>query len=151
MPKRITIDSSVFISGFIPTDSNFSKSREFIQKIIEKENQILIPLTSLMEIIHAYFRATKDLEKTDQIYKKFIEWNLTRQIRFLNLEAEDLIYFTAHHHRFPLKTADTLVALTAHRLKCPLITWDKQLLKAMPKVEVMTPTEFLSSPYFSIK
>lgn len=143
MPQKITIDSSVFISSFISNDPHYRDSKKFMAQIIKQQNQILIPITSLMEILHAYFRATNDLNKTDELYQKFIEWNLTRQIRFLNLEAEELIYFTAHHHRFNLKTADSLVALTAHRQKCPLITWDKQLLKASPAIDVMTPKEFL--------
>ncbi|MBT5016212.1 PIN domain-containing protein [Candidatus Peregrinibacteria bacterium] len=145
MPKTITIDSSVFVSSFLETDPNYKISRDFINKITKENIPILIPLTTFMEVLHACHRAFNDLTKTDQLYKKMIEWNLTRQIRFLNIEAQELVYFTAHHHRFKLKTADAIVALTAHRLKCPLITWDKQLLNVSSEIETLTPEKFLQT------
>ena len=145
MTKRIAIDASVFIAKFIPEEPHHEISQKFIEAVIQSGVQIMIPVWTLFEVLHAYYRRSDGaLEKTDGIYKNFIEWNLTRQIRFVNMEADFLVYFTAHHHRFSLKTADSVVALNAHRLKCPLITWDKKLINSIKgRVEAMTPEKFL--------
>ena len=144
--KTITIDASVFISSFFAKEIHHHSSKAFLCHTKAKSTvQVLIPTLTLFEVLQAYYKNTHDPKRTDEIFQGFIEWNLTRQIRFLNLEANFMIYFSMHHHRFDLKTSDTVLALTAHRLKAPLITWDRQLIKKCKgKIEAMTPEEWMN-------
>lgn len=142
--KLIVVDSSVVISSLIESDPSHEFSRNFLSELKKKKQQIILPILAVFEVLHAYFRLCKDQEKTDKLYQALIDWNLTGFLRIANLEASFLVYFTANHHLFPIKTADCVMALTAHRLQSPLISWDKQLLKnAKKNIQAMTPEKFL--------
>lgn len=142
--KTIVVDSSVIISSLIKSDLYHEISRNFLTELKKKKQQIILPVLAIFEILHAYFRLCKNQEKTDELYQALIDWNLTGFLRIANLEASFLVYFTANHHLFPMKTADCVIALTAHRLQLPLISWDKQLLKDTKKyITALTPEKFL--------
>lgn len=142
--KTIVVDSSVIISSLIESDPFHKFSRNFLSELKRKKQQIILPMLAVFEILHAYFRLCKNQEKTDELYQALIDWNLTGFLRIANLEASFLVYFTANHHLFPIKTADCVIALTAHRLQSPLISWDKQLLKNAKKYLIaITPEKFL--------
>lgn len=144
MAKSIVIDSSIFISSLISGDTNHKISRKFLAAVKKKKRQVIIPMLAVFEILHAYFKLCKDIDKTDRLYQMLIDWNVDGTLRIINMEAEALVYFTAHHHLFPLKTADTIIAITAHHFKSTLISLDKQLLKNAKKhIRTITPMQFL--------
>ena len=146
MAKSIVIDSSIFISSLISEDPNHTISRKFLAAVKKKNRQIIIPMLAVFEILHAYFKLCKDMDKTDHLYQTLIDWNIEGTLRVINMEAEALVYFTAYHHLFPLKTADTIIAITAHHFKSVLISLDKQLLKnSKQHIRAMTPAQFLNS------
>ncbi|MBI4994986.1 type II toxin-antitoxin system VapC family toxin [Candidatus Peregrinibacteria bacterium] len=146
MKTTIVVDSSVFISSFVTQDSRHKISTEFFATIKKKQQQIIAPINVVFEILHAYYRLTKNRQKTDNLYQMIIDWNLTKELRIANIESSFLVYFTAYHHLFNLKTADSIVALTAHRFKYPLVSWDKQFLKNTKKhIKTFSPDEFLRS------
>lgn len=144
MANSLTIDASVLLSSLIADEVHHELSRKALEKIREENITVVLSTWTVFEVLHAHYRRVRDVKLTDQIYRGFIEWNLERRLKILEIEGEFLIYFSSHHPRFDLKTADTVVALTAHRLKSPLLTWDRQLIKAArPQVKAMTPREFL--------
>lgn len=144
MPKSIVLDASVFISRLIPADPYYELSRDFFAAVQKKKMAVFLPMLTVMEVLHAYFRASGDQKQTDKIYEEIIEWNISKTMHIVNIESSFLIYFTAWHHLFDLKTSDAAVALTAHRLRLPLVTWDKKLLRAAKKhIKAVTPDFFL--------
>lgn len=146
MIKNIVVDASVFISGFVDADAHNQHARSFFKTIHAKKIRITISVLTFFEILHAYFRATNNMDATDMLYKELIEWNIEKQLRILNIEASFLAYFGAHHDSINIKTSDAVVALTARRFKYPLITLDKKLLAvASPHINAMTPEKFLEN------
>jgi predicted nucleic acid-binding protein len=144
MTSSISIDSSVFLSGLTTTDPSFAVSKAFLKKIVTGNILIIVPVLVLFEVLHAYFRNTKDLKKTDEVFQNFIDLNIEKKIRFINIEADFLSYFVARHYEIDLKTLDSVIALVAQKNHCPLVTWDKKLLKnCKGKIQTMTPAEFL--------
>lgn len=144
MPKSIVLDASVFLSRLIPSDPYYEISRDFFTSLREKKTAVFIPILTVMEILHAYFRASKDQKQTDKIYEEIIEWNISKTLHIVNMDASFLVHFTAWHHLLDIKTSDAAVALTAYRLKLPLVTWDKKMLGAAKKyIKVVTPDSFL--------
>lgn len=130
----------------MPSDRNHKVSRRFFQTVRKKNIVIFIPMLTLFEILQTYFRISGDRERTDQLYAEMIEWNISKRLHLINLEATFLVYFTAFHHLFQIKTSDAVIALTAHRLKIPLVTWDKKLLyQTKNQIDAFTPKEFLTS------
>lgn len=147
--KTLVIDASVFLSSFIWDEHHHPVSRRFIDRLKEQKICVFIPLTIICEVLQAYFRITHDQKATDRLYTFFIDWNLEKGLRIMNLEATFLVYFTAWHHLFNLKTADGIIALAAHRLGYPLVTWDKQLLTQSKKhIVCYTPEEFIKKYNF---
>lgn len=143
MVKDLVIDASVFLSSLVTHEKYHQESRKFFGMIKKNKIKVHIPILTVFEILSSHFRLINDENITDLIYKELIEWNLTRDLNIINLEANFLVHFTAHHYLFKLKTSDTVVALTAHYLGYPLVTWDKQMIKeSRDKFEVMTPAEF---------
>lgn len=144
MRKSIIVDSSVFISSLIVEDKYYSISRSFFDAIQTENIIITIPIIVFFEILHCYFRLTQNRQKTDLLYQKLIDWNLSKQLRVSNLEASFLAHFAAFHDLFGMKTSDAIVVLTAHRLRQPLITWDKTMLRRSKKIiQALTPESFL--------
>lgn len=142
--KSVTVDSSVFVSSLMPADKHFKTSRIFFRFLKTKRITIYIPISVFFEVLHSYFRLTNNINNVDLLYQKMIDWNLSKKLRLINLEAAFLVYFSSFHHMFDLKTADAIVAITALKLKQPLITWDKKLLGISGKrVKALTPESFL--------
>lgn len=143
--QNIVVDASVFLARLMPSDGHFDSALRFFDMLRKKKIIVTIPVTTLFEILHAYFRTTKNRNATDAIYQEMIEWNLSKSLHLVNIESSFLIHFIAHHHLFDTKTADAIVATTAYHLKYPLVTLDKGLLKNAKKhTEAMTPEEFLA-------
>ena len=147
MKRSIVVDASVFISNFIEDDVGHRSSRRFFFEVKKRKIKIMIPITVFFEVLHAYFRASHDDIKTDALYQTMIDWNISKKLQIINLEASFLAHFGANHNMFDIKTADAIVAVTAYRFKYPLITWDKRLLiHACKHLTAFTPEEFSLPP-----
>jgi len=141
--QQLVVDSSVFISNLIESETNHAVSRRFFSFANKNNITLCIPMSALFEVLHVYLRKSNK-EKRDQLYQKIINANMKGGIRLINLEATFLLHFVAFHELFSIKTADAVIALTAHRLRLPLITWDKQLLEGAQKnITAMDPEAFL--------
>ena len=144
MTKHLVVDSSVFLSHLISNDANHAASREFFNRVKKEKLTLVIPMIAFFELLHVYFRITEDSKKTDELYQEMILWNISKTLRLVNLEANFLIHFAAHHELFSVKTSDAVLAVTALHLKYPLITWDKRLQASAKKhIEAMTPEEYM--------
>ncbi|MEK7528621.1 MAG: PIN domain-containing protein [Patescibacteria group bacterium] len=145
MKKKIVLDASVVISSLISHEPKHFESKELMRFIKQHDVLVIIPLFTIMEVIHGYFRAIADMDAADKIYKMFIDWNTQGGLQIINLESAFLIHFTANHHLFPVKTADAVVAVTSYAFKAPLVTWDKQLIRMCgDNTKTITPEEFLA-------
>lgn len=144
MYKKVSIDASVFLSSFALNECHSSVSREFFSVVKNKGYVVFIPVLTLFEVLHVYYKHTGDPNLTERILQKFINLNASKTLFFLNMEADFVTYFTMHHYKFSLKTSDAIVAITAQKSKCPLVTWDNQIIKACNKhIEAMTPIQFI--------
>lgn len=142
--KKVVIDSSVFLSSFLPNEENSKASKEFFEVIQSEKITIFLSMLTLFEVLHSYYRVTKNSQATEQVHQFFIDLNISKGLKIMSLEAAALAHFVTRHEDLDIKTSDTVIALTALREKCPLISWDKQMLKAAAKeVEAYTPTGFL--------
>lgn len=142
--NKIVVDASVFLSSALEREVHSKASRQFFEEIKGSGTRVVVPILTLFEVLHNFYRASKNSVATERIHDYFVNLNVTGALKILNLEASFLAHFFSSHKDFDLKTSDVIVTLTALREKCPLISWDKQMLKmASKKVEALTPAEYL--------
>ncbi len=142
--EKVVVDASVFLSSALEGEVHSKVSRKFFETMEKSGGKVVIPILTLFEVLHNFYRVSKDSKATERLHEYFVNLNLTGGLKILSLEASFLAHFFTYHKDFDLKTSDTVVALTAHRENCPLISWDKQLLKAASKkIAVYTPAEWL--------
>lgn len=145
MKNTLTIDSSVFLSAFLGMEPQSRLSVEFFTYIKNHNIRIIMPILVIFEIIQGYYRNTKNLNKTKDIFEELIRLNISNKLKILNLDASFLTGFIAGHHFFDLKTSDTVVAISALSSETRLISWDKKLItQCGEKVHAVTPKEFLA-------
>jgi predicted nucleic acid-binding protein len=141
---RLVIDASVFLSSLFKEEAHSKISVDFLQMVQGKQCMILMPMLTLFEVLHGFYRVSRDKLATEAVHESFIDMNASNGLKIFSLEASFLSHFMAYHKCFDLKTSDAIVVLTAHREKCPLISWDKQLLKVASKqIKAYTPEEYL--------
>ena len=144
MKNAVTVDSSVFLSSLFKDETNHEISVKFLNCLKKKKIQIIIPMIVYFEVLHNYYRASKNMKETNEVGEEFILLNQIKMLKIITMEASVLAEFVADHHHFGIKTSDTIVALCAKKSKIPLITWDKQILNISSRtVRTLTPNEFL--------
>ena len=131
MISPVTIDASVFVSAFTPTETAHQASKAFMLSIRQQAVPIIVPVLVLPEISAALARGQNkpDLGKAfGQELKNFP--NTT----FIDLDSSlaDLAVEVAANHR--LRGSDAVYAAVALRFGTQLITLDREQLERLPKV-----------------
>lgn len=143
--KTLSIDSSVFISAFLPDDVHHCSSKAFLEHIEGTNCSVQISVLVIMEVLQVFYRLTHSEERTQTVFDHFVDWGIQGGLHILPIEAEFLVYFSMHHTKLHSKTADSIIAVSARQKDCTLISWDKSLLKQSSKlVKSMNPDEFLA-------
>lgn len=145
MKNTLIIDSSVFLSSLFVEEPGNKISIKLMNYIAKNRIRIIVPMIVYCEVLHNYYRFTRNIKETDAINENFIRMNLLGCLKIINMESAVLAEFISEHHNFDLKTSDTIIALCAMQSKSPLITLDNKLLKIPAhKVQSYTPKEFLN-------
>ena len=143
--QTVVVDSSVFISSLMGDEAAHEASRLFFQALESQKYLVILPLTGLLEVIHACYRLKADLKLEDFLMDHFIQLTQDKRLRLVPIESGFLASFLKHHHAFNGKTADAIMAVTAAKEHAPLVSWDIQLNKAAGGfVRTFTPSEFLA-------
>jgi len=115
------IDSSVWLSNFISSDTNHNKAVEQFKKL---KGNIILPYCVLLEV------STVLTQKRSKIHAdKFIMIvNASNNIEIIDDSfEEEQDYFISHN--FPISFTDSALLFLAKKNKATLITFDKQLNK----------------------
>jgi len=131
MNSPVTIDASVFVSAFTPSEPAHQASKAFMTEVRKQAIPIIVPVLVLPEISAALARG----QNKPDLGKAFVQ-ELKRfpNITFVDLDASiaDLAVDIAAQHR--LRGSDAVYAAVALRFGTQLITLDKEQLKRLPKV-----------------
>ena len=137
MNTPVTIDASVFVSAFLPTEPSHEASRKFMLRVREQAIPIIVPFLVLPEISAALARGHGKPEAA----KAFVlELKNLSNIAFVDLDesAADLAVGIAANNR--LGGSDAVYGAVALRFGAELITLDKEQLDRLRKlVPVRTP------------
>ncbi|MBM3182050.1 MAG: type II toxin-antitoxin system VapC family toxin [Chloroflexi bacterium] len=127
----VTIDASVFVSAFTPTESAHQVSNTFMMNVREKSIPIIVPVLVLPEISAAIARGQGKPELGIAFAN---ELKKIPNITFIDLDSSlaDLAVEVAAQHR--LRGSDAVYAAVALRFGTELVTLDREQLERLPKV-----------------
>lgn len=131
MNSPVTIDASVFVSAFTPTEPAHSASKAFMMDVREHSIPIIVPVLVLPEISAALSRG----QGKPELGKGFVqELKNFPNTTFIDVDETiaDLAVDIAADHR--LRGSDAVYAAVALRFGTELITLDKEQLDRLPKV-----------------
>src|SRR6266545_6217875 len=131
MNSPVTIDASVFVSAFTPSEPAHKVSKAFMLGIREQTIPIIVPVLVLPEISAALSRG----QGKPELGKAFVqELKNFPNTTFVSVDSSlaDLAVDIAAEHR--LRGSDAVYAAVALRFGTELITLDKEQLERLPKV-----------------
>jgi len=131
MNPPVTIDASVFVSAFTPSEPAHQASKAFMKGIREQAVPIIVPVLVLPEISAALARG----QNKPELGKAFVQ-ELKRfpNTTFVDVDEilADLAVDVAAQYR--LRGSDAVYAAVALRFGAELVTLDKEQLERLPKV-----------------
>jgi len=131
MNSPVTVDASVFVNAFIPTEEGSDQSLAFIIELRNRQIPLIQPTLFFPELIASVARkknnAVLALALAEDIRKST---NLT--LIPLDENLADFASEVAANHR--LRGSDAVYAAVALRFGTELITLDKEQLERLPNV-----------------
>ena len=131
MNPPVTIDASVFVSAFTPTEPAHQLSKFFMLSVREQSIPIIVPVLILPEISAALSRG----QGKPELGKAFVqELRNFPNTTFIDVDeaVANLAVEVAANNR--LRGSDAVYAAVALRFGTELITLDKEQLDRLPKV-----------------
>ncbi len=131
MNSPVTIDASVFVSAFTPSEPAHPASKAFMLGVREQAIPIIVPVLVLPEISAALSRG----QGRPELGMAFVqELKNFPNITFVDLDSTlaDLAVDVAANHR--LRGSDSVYAAVALRFGADLVTLDREQLERLPKV-----------------
>ena len=137
MNPPVTIDASVFVSAFTPTEPAHQASKALMLNIREQSIPIIVPVLVLPEISAALSRGQGKPELGKAFVKELRNFPNTTFIDVDEIVANLAVDISANNR---LRGSDAVYAAVALRFGTELITLDREQLDRLPKVlSVKTP------------
>ena len=137
MISPVTIDASVFVSAFTPSEPAHQASKAFMLDVRQQAAPIIVPVLVLPEISAALARG----QNRPDLGKAFAqELKGLPNTTFIDLDSSlaDLAVEVAAQYR--LRGSDSVYTAVALRFGTELVTLDREQLERLPKVlSVKTP------------
>ena len=137
MNSPITLDASVFVNAFSPTEKGSDKSIGFVDRLNHAGIPIVQPTLFLPEVTASIARKKNDAQTALELAQELKKFS---NIMFVELDQNlaDLAVEVAAKYR--LRASDAVYAAVALRFGSELITLDREQLERLPKVlPVRTP------------
>jgi predicted nucleic acid-binding protein len=131
MNSPVTIDASVFVSAFTPSEPAHQESRGFMIGAREQAIPIIVPVLVLPEISAALSRGQGKPELGLAFVQELRDFPNTTFIDVDESVANLAVEIAANHR---LRGSDAVYAAVALRFGTELITLDKEQLDRLPKV-----------------
>ena len=131
MNSPVTIDASVFVSAFTPTEPAHQASKAFMLNVREQSIPIIVPVWVLPEIAAALSRGQGKPELGKAFAQELRNFPNTTFID-LNDSIATLAVEIAANNR--LRGSDAIYAAVALRFGTELVTLDKEQLERLPNV-----------------
>jgi predicted nucleic acid-binding protein len=137
MSGVFTVDASVFVSGFTPSEPAHQASKAFLRQVRQSRARLVLPTLVIVEIAAAIGRGQG---KPDLGYAFALEVSRFPDLTFVPLDddlAQEAAEIAATHR---LRGSDAVYVAVARRSAAALVTLDaEQAQRAAPVVPVRLP------------
>ena len=131
MNSPVTVDASVFVSAFTPSELSHRESKAFMLGIRDQSIPIIVPVLVLPEISAALSRGQSKPELGLAFVEELRNFPNTTFIDVDDGIASLAVDIAANNR---LRSSDAVYAAVALRFGAELITLDKEQLVRLPKV-----------------
>jgi predicted nucleic acid-binding protein len=131
MNLPITIDASVFVSAFTPTEPAHQASKKFMLNVRQQSVPIIVPVLVLPEISAALSRGQGKAELGRSFALELRSFPNTTFIDVDDTVAALAVDIAANNR---LRGSDAVYAAVSLRFGTELVTLDKEQLARLPKV-----------------
>ena len=131
MNSPVTIDASVFVSAFTPTEPAHPASKEFMLNVREQSVPIIVPILVLPEISAALSRGQGKPELGKAFVQELRKFPNTTFIDIDDTVANLAVEIATNNH---LRGSDSIYAAITLRFGTELITLDREQLERLPNV-----------------
>lgn len=131
MNSPVTVDASVFVNAFSPTEEGSNQSFEFITKLRNEGTPIIQPTLFLPEVIASIARKKDDAELALELAQELRNFSSLTLVTIDENLAEFASEVAANNR---LRGSDAVYAAVALRFGTELITLDREQLDRLPKV-----------------
>lgn len=129
MNSPVTVDASVFVNAFNPTEVGSDQSLEFITKLRSEGIPIIQPTLFLPEVIASVARKKGDARLALKLANELRDFSSLTLVT-LDESLADFASEVAANHR--LRGSDAIYAAVALRFGTELITLDREQLDRLP-------------------
>jgi predicted nucleic acid-binding protein len=131
MNSPVTVDASVFVNAFSPTEEESDQSVEFITKLKNEGIPIIQPTLFFPEVIASVARKKGDAKLALELAEELGNFS-SLMLVILDENLADFASEVAANHR--LRGSDAIYAAVALRYGTELVTLDKEQLDRLPKI-----------------
>jgi predicted nucleic acid-binding protein len=131
MNSPVTIDASVFVNAFNPTEPGSDQSLAFITKLRNERIPVIQPTLFLPEVIASVARKKGDAKLALQLATELRNFSSLTLVT-LDENLADFASEVAANNR--LRGSDAVYAAVALRFGTELITLDREQLDRLPKI-----------------
>jgi predicted nucleic acid-binding protein len=137
MNDALTIDASVFVNAFSPTERGSEQSWRFLAQIREAEIPVFVPTLMLVEVVASLARKQNNTTLAMEWMEEIQQLSF---LTFISLDddlARESATIAASHR---LRSSDAVYVAVARRFGAALVTLDsEQAQRAAPLVPVRLP------------
>lgn len=130
MNSPVTIDASVFVSAFTPSEPAHQESKAFMLDVRKQSIPIIVPVLVLPEISAAFSRGQDNPELGLAFVQELRNFPNTT---FVDLDDNVALLASEIAAKRRLRGSDAVYAAVALRFGTELITLDKEQLERLPK------------------
>lgn len=131
MNSPVTIDASVIVSAFTPTEPAHAESKAFMMEVRKQGIPIIVPTLLLPEISAALSRGQGKPELGIEFVRVLKNFPNTTFVDLNSSLADAAVEITTKHR---LRGSDSVYAAVALRFGTELITLDREQLERLPRV-----------------
>ncbi len=137
MSNALTIDASVFVNAFSPTEAGSDQSWRFLKALFEADVPVVVPTLMLVEVVAALARKQNNTQMALEWMREIPQLG---HITFVSLD-ESLAQAAAEiAARYRLRGSDAVYVAVARRFGATLVTLDaEQQERAAALVPVQRP------------
>jgi predicted nucleic acid-binding protein len=131
MSEAVTVDASVFVNAFSPTEAGSDRSWEFIHSLKEAGTPVIVPALLLPEIATAIARRQDNTALGLQLVQEVRDIPTLTIVPLDESLAEQAVEIAVNHR---LRGSDAVYAAVAARFGTGMVTLDREQLARLEGV-----------------